>query len=313
MEEKGYAPGYIGDTVKGVKSWLRHFEVDIKRKIKISDLGATPSLANERVPEADELAELFNRADTRSGAMIALMAKAGLRPEVLGNHDGTDGLVIKDLPDLAIVQGLATFVKTPPRVVVRRSLSKARHEYLTHITDLGAKKILAYLNSRILDGEPLGPQSPVIAPAASNPNSRGRNRAKPFLPTRRIEGEIRKTMRPRFAWRPYVLRAFFDTQLLIAESRGKMAHDFRAFFMGHRGSIEARYTTNKSILPQALVDEMRESFKRSQEFLDLEQTTQDLTAKKRDEVKALIERLSPEQLADVQKLASTLSGCKTGS
>ncbi len=27
MEEKGYAPGYIGDTVKAVKSWLRHFEV----------------------------------------------------------------------------------------------------------------------------------------------------------------------------------------------------------------------------------------------------------------------------------------------
>ena len=67
-----------------------------------------------------------------------------------------------------------------------------------------------------------------------------------------------------------MLRAFFDTQLLIAESRGKMAHDFRVFFMGHTGSIEAKYTTNKSILPKILMDEMRESFKKSQEFLDLE-------------------------------------------
>ena len=49
-----------------------------------------------------------------------------------------------------------------------------------------------------------------------------------------------------------------------------MAHDFRVFFMGHTGCIEAKYTTNKSILPKILMDEMRESFRRSQEFLDLE-------------------------------------------
>lgn len=69
-------------------------------------------------------------------------------------------------------------------------------------------------------------------------------------------------MRPRFEWRPYVLRAY-DTQLLIAESRGKIAHDFRVFFMGHKGSIEAKYTTNKGILPKSLISEMREAFKRS--------------------------------------------------
>ncbi len=56
----------------------------------------------------------------------------------------------------------------------------------------------------------------------------------------------------------------------MAESRGKIAHDFRVFFMGHKGSIESRYTTNKGILPNALVEEMRSAFKRSQEFLDLE-------------------------------------------
>ena len=30
--------------------------------------------------------------------------------------------------------------------------------------------------------------------------------------------------------------------MLIAESRGKVAGDCPAFFMGHRGNIEARYT-----------------------------------------------------------------------
>jgi hypothetical protein len=93
--------------------------------------------------------------------------------------------------------------------------------------------------------------------------------------------QVREAMRPRFMWRPYVLRAFFDTQLLIAESRGKIAHDFRVFFMGHTGSIEAKYTTNKSILPKLLTDEMRESFRKSQEFLDLE-----VAAKKEENISA---------------------------
>ena len=62
----------------------------------------------------------------------------------------------------------------------------------------------------------------------------------------------------------------------MAESRGKIAHDFRVFFMGHTGSIEARYTTNKGILPNALVEEMRSAFKRSQEFLDLETNTENI-------------------------------------
>ncbi len=263
----------------------------MKRKIKISNLGATPTLENERVPEPAELAELFNRSEMQSGTVMSMIAKAGLRPEVLGNHNGTDGLKIKDLPDLAVVQGLATFTDSPPRITVRRTLSKARHEYFTFITDMGVKRLLAYLNSRILAGESLGPDSPVIAPATKYPQQRGQNSTRPFLPTQRIEREIRDTMRPRFLWRPYVLRAFFDTQLLIAESRGRMVHDFRVFFMGHKGSIEARYTTNKSILPKALVDVIRESFKRSEEFLDLEKGAGDPLEKDREQVKATIQNL----------------------
>ncbi|MDI1495108.1 MAG: hypothetical protein K8823_414 [Cenarchaeum symbiont of Oopsacas minuta] len=49
-----------------------------------------------------------------------------------------------------------------------------------------------------------------------------------------ITKRVRDTFRPRFSWRPYVLRAYFDTQL-IAESKGTIAHDFRVFFMGHQG------------------------------------------------------------------------------
>ena len=37
--------------------------------------------------------------------------------------------------------------------------------------------------------------------------------------------------------------------------------------MGHTGDIEARYTTNKGRLPESMIEDMREAYKRSQRFL----------------------------------------------
>ena len=108
---------------------------------------------------------------------------------------------------------------------------------------------------------------------------------------------VRETFRPRFTWRPYVLRAYFDTQLLIAESKGKIAHDFRVFFMGHKGSIESRYTTNKGRLPDVLIDEMRDAFGRSEEYLD--QADADPLLEQRTELQQIIENATPEQLGRV--------------
>jgi len=275
MEKQNKSPGYIESTVTAIKSWLRHFDVEIKRRIKINESESTPTLEHERVPNESEISEIFNRTSLRTAIEMSLIAKAGLRPQVLGNHDGTDGLVIKDIADIVIEDGKAMCVVTPPRITIRRTLSKARHQYFTFLTEGGTRKLLAYLNDRLARGEKIGPDSAVIAPDTSYKVYRGKNAGKKFLPTRRISEDIREAFRPRFRWRPYVLRAFFDTQLLMAESRGKIAHDFRVFFMGHKGSMEARYTTNKGVLPNALVKEMKSAFKRSQEFLDLEMKTDD--------------------------------------
>lgn len=312
LEEKGLAPQYIKGILTSVKSWLRHFDVEIRRKIRIRDIDSTPTLQDERVPEADELVELFNRASLRQGAIMALMGKAGLRPEVLGNYDATDGLMIKDLPDLVISHGIAAFVQTPAKIIVRKTLSKARHEYHTFLTELGGKSLLSYLNQRILDGETLGPDSPVIAQSKLT-RWRGKNAGKKFLRTLVITRDVREAMRPRFKWRPYVLRAYFDTQMLLAESRGRIAHDFRVFFMGHKGSIEAKYTTNKGILPKMLSDEMREAFRRSEEFLDQERRFQDPIARKKEDTKSRIDAINPEQLARVLELLDNMGSGKTGS
>jgi hypothetical protein len=194
---------------------------------------------------------------------------------------------------------------------VRKTLSKTRHEYFTFLTDLGAKRLLAYLNDRLVSGESLLPESPVIAPFSKYVRFRGENEGKKFVETITIRKDIQNTMRSRFTWRPYVLRAFFDTQLLIAESRGKIAHDFRVFFMGHKGSMEAKYTTNKGILPDLLIDEMRNAFRRSEEFLDLEKGIEHTVEEQKEAPTEKLGNLTQEELALLQKLLEKMNNIKT--
>jgi hypothetical protein len=99
-----------------------------------------------------------------------------------------------------------------------------------------------YLEERILEGEKIAPDSPLITPKL---------RMKPFIRTVNIGDTIRLAIRSAgFPWRPYVLRSFFDTQLMMAESKGHVIRDYRTFWMGHRGDIENRYTTNRKRLPE---------------------------------------------------------------
>ena len=298
MESKGQSPGYIGEQIKTVKSWLRHFDVEVRRKMKVASSTFTPTLQNERVPDAREMDEIYGRAGLRDSVIISMMAKSGLRPESIGNHDGTDGLRMRDLPDVVIHKGEAKCIRTPIRIVVRRELSKTRHQYFTFATGPAARHLVAYLNDRLACGEPLHGDSAVVAPDHLYKTNRGRNSAKEFLPTNQVSNLIRKVFRPRFSWRPYVLRAYFDTQLLIAESKGKIAHDFRVFFMGHKGTMESRYTTNKGLLPEVLMTEMRDAFARSEGFLD-QNDIADPVLEQKQSIHQLIEDAAPDQLERV--------------
>lgn len=150
----------------------------------------------------------------------------------------------------------------------------------------------------------------MITPDSIHKTNRGCNSTKKFLPTPRISKLVRDTFRPRFSWRPYVLRAYFDTQLLIAESKGMIAHDFRVFFMGHKGSIEARYTTNKSILPEALTTEMRDSFERSEELLE-QQDVADPVLEQKQTARQMIEQATPEQLVRMLEVLATTTTTTT--
>jgi len=64
-----------------------------------------------------------------------------------------------------------------------------------------------------------------------------------------------------------VLRAYFDTNMIIAESKGKISHPYLQFLMAHKGDIEARYSTNKGVLPPDMVEDMRRCYRDCEPFL----------------------------------------------
>ena len=185
MEEQNNSPQYIKSTMTAVKSWLSHFDITVKRKLMIANAESTPTLDQEKVPERLELVDLFMGASLRQGTIMSFMAKSGVRPQVIGNVDGTDGLMLGDFPELALVNNKWCFLEKTPRFVVRKTLSKARHEYFSYMTKLEQQWFLAYLNDRMLRGESLNPKSPAVHPLTESPYAQkqreGRRKTMPTI------------------------------------------------------------------------------------------------------------------------------------
>ena len=266
MESQKYAPGYIEDVVKALKSWLSYNYVDIRRKIKVANAGIPVTLEDEQVPTPAQLESIMNAADPRTRASMSLMAFAGVRPQVVGNHDGTDGLRVSDIEGLRIGEkgDAVSLERMPPMVTIRPQISKAGHRYFTFLTSQGCSYLLGYLRGRAAAGEKLCADSPLVCRKRT---WYGRTTAGEFITTKAVTAPIRAAIRSVTRARPYVLRAYFDTQLLMAESNGCMTHAYRQFFMGHTGDMEARYTTNKGRLTEQMIEDMRGAFARSEAFL----------------------------------------------
>ena len=259
LEKENYAGSYIQSLLKTIRSWLLFNRRELKVNLKIKGAEETPTLKHEKVPTKDELRKIFLSGDKRARVACVLVAHSGLRIEVLGNYLGDDGLRVRDLPEMEIKDGKVEFKKVPTLVIVRRELSKARHQYFTFLSEEGCEYLKDYLEERIRKGETVGGESPIITP---------KYKVKPFIRAINIGDIIRGAIRKAgFPWRPYVLRSYFDTQLMLAESKGLVLRDYRTFWMGHKGDIENRYTTNRQKLPEEVVEDMREAYRRSQEYL----------------------------------------------
>ena len=270
MEEKKYAPGYIAGVIGAVKSWLEYNHIEIRRKIKIANSDVPVSIQDEKIPDKGQLKKMLDAADPRCRVIISMMAFAGVRPQVMGLADKSDGLVLSDLPDLVLDGGDTRFEKTPAMVVVRPQLSKIRKKYFTFLAEEGCQYVLGYLRRRMAHGERLKPDSPLVT-IDSGYRRRGWGKldgnGDRFLVTNALGAAIRPVIRSVMRARPYALRAYFDSQLLIAESHGCMTHAYRQFFMGHKGDMEARYTTNKGRLTDQMTGDMRRAYEQSQAFL----------------------------------------------
>jgi hypothetical protein len=257
--QEKHAGSYINNTIKVIKSWLAHNRIELKRKIKITGAHETPTLKDERVPTKDELRRIFLSASKQARIACALVAHGGLRLETIGNYQGRDGLRMRDLPELQFKGDKVSFEQMPTIVLIRPNLSKARHQYFTFLSEEACGYVKDYLEERLMDGQKLTPDSALVVPKFA---------PKPFIRTVNTGDMIRQPIRSAgLPWRPYVLRSYFDTQLMLAESKGLVLRDYRQFWMGHKGDIENRYTTNKHRLPASVIDDMREAYRRSQEYL----------------------------------------------
>jgi len=267
LESEGYAGSYIESIVKAARSWLSHNRTALTVKIKVTGTDDTPTLVNERTPTSQELAGILRAGELDARAAAGLMAFSGVRPISLGNYDGSNGLRIGDFLDVDIDAGAkkVEFKNFPTLVRVRKSISKAGHQYLTLLGEEGGRYLADYWEYRMRLGETFTSESAAI---------KARFTSKQFIRTTNVGDKIRNAIRAAgFTWRPYVLRAYFDTQLMLAESKGLVMRDYRVFWMGHKGDIEHRYTINKCRLPEPVIQDMRESYRRAQKYLQTQESS----------------------------------------
>ncbi len=87
-----------------------------------------------------------------------------------------------------------------------------------------------------------------------------------FVTTKSVVISIRKAIRSvrpdNVTWRPYVLRSYCSTQLLV----GRMDHDTREAILGHDLGVAGRYNLRKQ-LPDHVIEAMREEYERAMDAL----------------------------------------------
>lgn len=267
MENNGKAGSYIATSLKPMLSFLKFNNITARFQINIKNENRNMTTENERVPTKEELGAILRSANTRSRVEISLMAYSGLRPEAIGSYRGDNGLKLSDIKEIIIKNNKIDFEKTPIQITVRPELSKARHQYFTFLSEEGCIYLKEYLNERINEGEKLRPESPVILPDINMSRKKTENQ---FLETQLISREIKKAIKKTgFKWRPYVFRAYFATALDIGESKGEISHPWRQFIMGHKGDIEATYSTKKK-LSDEIIEQMRQSYKKCEKYFAIQ-------------------------------------------
>jgi hypothetical protein len=273
QKDEGRLDSYILKTFEGLKSWFKHHRVRFDEFPSLSPIRGA-SLAKERVPTPQELGQVLERLTLRGRVIALFLAHSGVRPAVLGSYGGEAGLTLGDLPELDLGRRLQ-FRELPFVVKVPAALSKTRQQYVTFGTEQLASTLLAYLSFRREHGENLRPTSPVVAPGSMR-GAAAKSRAdarvhRAFIATKNVVEEVRDalhaTVPEGVTWRPYVLRSYCSTRLLLAEGQGLISRDLREALLGHDGGIASRYNVGKRWGEELLVEARRE-YARAASFLE---------------------------------------------
>jgi hypothetical protein len=267
--KEGRPDSYLATNWYAVRSFLRHEESapEWSPKLKVR-FGTT--IANEVVPTPEQLRAVLDRTPVpRIRALILLLATSGIRIGVLGARFTVNGLRLRHLPELDL-EGMK-FRRAPFKVEVPAELSKGGSPYFTFASVETATEYLTYLEARRDRGERLGPNSPAFAPEPKAPNVHRRVAADgaAFLTEKGLADEIRRAFAravPKGTrWRPYVLRSFASSQLMLAENAGMITRDAREFVLGHSASIGRRYNLAKGRVRVDLEEEVRGMYERASE------------------------------------------------
>jgi hypothetical protein len=272
LKRAGRLDSYISKFHEGLRSYFRFHRVTFDGFPSLSPIKGA-SLVRERVPTPDELNRVLDRLPLRSRVCALFMAHSGLRPGVLGAYQAEGGLTLGDLPDLRLGRNLA-LSEVPFVVRVPAHLSKTRTSYTTFGSSQLASALLAYLGERVEGGEKLTPASPVVAVRPTRGVAARRRSDERFTPgfvvthavVREIHDALKATAPEGVTWRPYVLRAYCSSRLLIAEGAGKLTRDLREAILGHDLGNSGRYTLGKTWGDDMLRD-ARAQYKRAEPYL----------------------------------------------
>lgn len=268
LRSQGKQPKYISHFVKVMKNWFGFNGIQITERIKVSNNAKKPSkVAKEQSPTPEQFRLVLNQADIKQKVECTLVGFAGLREETIGDYLGEDGLKVMDLPEMKVdkEEKTVTFEKIPTMIIVRPNLSKAGHQYITFMPDEGCQYIKQLLELRMSNGETLTAESPIDTSLKWHGKAL-KGGPVGHITTRKIGTSMKKPIvKAGFDWRPYILRTYFDTRMMMAQNDGLIIKDWRVFWMGHTGDIDAVYTTNKPVLPPDLIEKMREAFAKAAE------------------------------------------------
>ena len=318
MKKAGKLDTYIEKTFSGLRSYLAFRRVSFDSFPRLGSAIGT-SIANERPPTPEELGRVLQRLSLRGRTVALLMAHSGVRPQVLGSYQGERGLVLGDLPDLDLKS--LSFRELPFVVRVRAELSKTGVAYVTMGSHESAETISTYLADRRKAGEELSADSPLVAGAAEGElRGAARRRVKQarfrrgFLATGNVTIELARVLHESAAkgerLRPYSLRGFFSTRLMLAEGAGKITRDLREAFLGHDlKSVNRRYNLGKK-WGEDVLREARTAYKRAEPWLSTSGGAAVVSAEEiqREAAVLLLTGLKGKSEADARKMVEGKTG-----